>query len=80
MTDAVLRKELQGYIADMPRQNLYMLRPLLSGLSGLSKRQAIIEPASEEEEAMIDAAMAEREKDPASFTDWETAKKEMGFA
>jgi len=77
MTDAVLRKELQGYIADMPRQNLYMLRPLLSGLS---KRQAIIEPASEEEEAMIDAAMAEREKDPASFTDWETAKKEMGFA
>jgi len=77
MTTAVLRKELQGYIANMPEQNLLMIKPLLLGLS---KPQAIIEAASAEEEAMIDAAMLEYEKDPSSFTDWETAKKELGYA
>jgi len=77
MTTAVLRKELQGYIADMPERNLYMIKPLLFGLS---KPQAVIEPASAEEEAMIDAAMLEYESDPSSFTDWETAKKELGYA
>jgi len=77
MTIAVLRKELQGCIADMPERNLHMIRPLLLGLSNM---QAVIEPANAEEEAMIDAAMLEYEKDPSSFTDWETAKKELGYA
>jgi len=77
MTAAVLRKELQGYIADMPERNLHMIKPLLMGLS---RPQAIIEEASAEEAAMIDAAMLEYEKDPSSFTDWETAKKELGYA
>jgi hypothetical protein len=75
MTTAVLRKELQGYIADMPEQNLYMLKPLLSGLS-----RPVAEPASGAEAAMIDGAMRDYEKDPSCFTDWETAKKELGLS
>ncbi|MCL2557472.1 MAG: hypothetical protein FWE09_03245 [Treponema sp.] len=76
MSVAVLRAELQGYIADMPEQNLRMLQPLLLGLSSL---QIVIEPADEEESAMIDAAMLEYEKDPSTFKDWETVKKELGY-
>jgi len=77
MTTAVLRRELQGYIAEMPEQNLSMLKPLLLGLS---RPQPNIEPANPQEEAMIDAAMQEYRNDPTSFTDWETAKKELGLA
>jgi|GEM_PF-6414483 len=53
-----------------------MIKPLLLGLS---KPQIIIEPANAKEEAMIDATMLEYERDPSSFTDWETAKKELGY-
>jgi hypothetical protein len=72
-----LRKKLQGYIAEMPEQNLYMLPPLLFGLA--KSQPVIIEPANDEESAMIDAAMEEYKKDPTCFTDWETAKKELGL-
>jgi hypothetical protein len=75
MTTAVLRKELQGYIADMPEQSLCMLKPLLSGFS-----RPVAEPASEEEAAMIDGAMKDYENNPSCFTGWEAAKKELGLS
>lgn len=67
MTAAVLRKELQGYIAIMPERNLSMLKPLLSGLA---KPAYTIEPASPEECAMVEERVKEYHENPDSFIPW----------
>jgi len=51
MTTAVLRKELQGYIAKMPECRLRVLKPLLSEMA---EPLYIIEPANKREIAMIE--------------------------
>jgi hypothetical protein len=51
MTTAVLRKELQGYIATMPEQNLNALKPLLLVLA---QPPYTIEPASPSERKKIE--------------------------
>jgi hypothetical protein len=64
MTAAVLRKELQGYIAKMPEHKLIVLQPLLSEFA---KPNYTIEPASASERKIAEEHFKEYEKNPASF-------------
>ena len=64
MTAAVLRKELQGYIAKMPEHKLIVLKPLLSEFA---KPNYTIEPASPAECRKIDRRVKEYHENPASF-------------
>ena len=64
MTATVLRKELQGYIATMPEQNLNALKPLLLVLT---QPPYTIEPASPIECARIEERVREYHENPASF-------------
>ena len=59
-----LRKELREYLDVIPEHTLYALKPLLSMLA---EPLYIIEPANEEEIAMIDERMKDYEKYPSSF-------------
>jgi len=69
MTTAVLRKELQGYIAKMPERRLRVLKPLLLEMA---EPQYITEPASKKEISMI----KERAKEyPNNFTPFKKSKK-----
>jgi hypothetical protein len=69
MTESVLRKELQGYIAAMPERSLYALKPLLSVLA---EPLYTIEPASPEECAMVEERVKEFYENPASFVPLES--------
>jgi hypothetical protein len=71
VTAAVLRQELQGYIAAMPERNLYALKPLLAVLA---EPLYPIEAATAEETAMIDERMKDYETDPASFVPLENIR------
>jgi hypothetical protein len=64
MTTTVLRKELQGYIAEMPEQNLNALKPLLLVLAQPSYT---IEPASASERKRVEKRVKEYRKNPSSF-------------
>jgi hypothetical protein len=64
MTTAVLRKELQGYIAKMPEHKLVVLKPLLSEFA---KPNYTIEPASLGERKIAEKHFKEYEENPASF-------------
>jgi hypothetical protein len=64
MTAAVLRKELQSYIAKMPENKLVVLKPLLFELS---KPAYIIEPASPSECKTAEKHFKEYYENPTSF-------------
>ena len=64
MTTAVLRKELQGYIAKMPEHKLIVLKPLLSEFA---KPNYTIEPASARERKIAEKHFKEYEENPSSF-------------
>ena len=64
MTTAVLRKELQGYIAKMPEHKLVVLKPLLSEFA---KPNYTIEPVSARERKIAEKHFKEFEENPASF-------------
>ena len=64
MTTAVLRKELQGYIAKMPEHKLIVLKPLLSEFA---KPNYTIEPASAREHKIAEKHFKEYEENPSSF-------------
>ena len=64
MTAIALRKELQGYIATMPEQNLNALKPLLLVLA---QPPYTIEPASPSERKRIEKRVKEYRENPASF-------------
>jgi len=67
MTTAVLRKELQGYIAKMPEHKLVILKPLLSEFA---KPNYMIEPASPAECKRIEKRVKEYHENPSSFVPW----------
>ena len=69
MTAAVLRKELQGYIAKMPEHKLVVLKPLLSELA---KPNYTIEPASPSECKTAEKHFREYYENPASFVPLES--------
>jgi hypothetical protein len=71
MTAAVLRQELQGYIATMPERNLYALKPLLTVLA---EPLYTIESATTEEIAMIDERMKDYETKPSSWVPLENIR------
>ena len=71
MTAAVLRQELQGYIATMPERSLYALKPLLTVLA---EPLYTIEAATTEEIAMIDERMKDYETDPSSWIPLESVR------
>jgi hypothetical protein len=64
MTAITLRKELQGYIAAMPEQNLSSLKPLLLVLA---QPPYTIEPASPSERKRIEKRVKEYRENPSSF-------------
>ncbi|MCL2245290.1 MAG: hypothetical protein FWC03_12630 [Treponema sp.] len=64
MTVAVLRKELQGYIARMPEHKLIVLKPLLSEFI---KPNYTIEPANASERKLAEKHFKEYEENPSSF-------------
>jgi hypothetical protein len=72
MTAIALRKELQGYIAAMPEQNLNALKPLLSVLA---QPPYTIEPASPKEIKMINERLKDYEADPSIFVPFKRRKK-----
>jgi len=78
MTTTVLRKELHTMIDIMPDQFVRAMAPLVTCIAEEYWKPAI-EPADEEESAMIDEAVARYKSDPSSFHDWDDVKKEMGF-
>jgi len=67
MTTAVLRKELQSYIAVLPERKLAALKPLLSELA---ESVYTIEPASPDECARVEERMKEYRENPDSFIPW----------
>jgi hypothetical protein len=69
---AVLRKELQGYIAKMPEHKLAALKPLLFEFS---KPNYTIEPASPAECKKIDKRVKEYHENPDSFVPWKKGVK-----
>jgi hypothetical protein len=72
-----LQEELQGYIARIPARRLRALKPLLLDLV---EPEYILEPADEEEIAMIEEGMAEYRADPSSFTTLDDFKAELHAA
>ncbi len=66
MTTAMLRQELHTYIDTIPENRLTALKPLLADLAN-DYWQPVIEPANQEETAMIDERVSEYERNTASF-------------
>jgi hypothetical protein len=66
MTATVLRKEIHTLIDTIPEHSLSVIKPLLDFLSN-DYWKPVIEPASQEEIAMIDERMKDYENDPSSF-------------
>jgi len=81
MMASVARQELKGYIDIIPERSFEVVRNFLSYLAETSSvdEPFIIEPANEEEIAMIEERMREYERDPSVFKDWKTVKKELGL-
>jgi hypothetical protein len=83
ITTNAVRQELKGYIDVIPERSFEVVRNFLSYLvetSPVLNNSLIIESADADEIAMIEEGMQEYEKDPSSFTNWETVKKEIGLA
>jgi hypothetical protein len=74
MTAAVLRKELQGYIAKIPEHKLIILKPLLSEFA---EPLYTIEPASPSECKLAEKHFKEYYEDPSSFISWSEVKKKL---
>jgi hypothetical protein len=66
MTTALLRKELHTMIDTIPDRSLPAIKPLLTFLAE-DYWNPVIEPASQEEKAMIEERMKDYEKDPSCF-------------
>ena len=64
MTTAVLRKELQGYIAKMPVRKLKILKPLITELA---EPLYTIEPANQAERIKVEKRVKDYYKDSSSF-------------
>ena len=71
MTAAVLRKELQGYIAKMPVHRLEVLKPLLSEMA---KPVYTIEPASPAECKIANKHFKDYYENPSSFVPLDSIK------
>ena len=82
MTASAARQELKGYIDDIPERSFGVVRNFFSYLAETSPLDEpfLIEPANEEEIAMIEEGVREYERDPSLFKDWKTIKKEQGLA
>jgi hypothetical protein len=83
MATNAVRQELKGYIDVIPERSLEVVRNFLSYIAETSpflNEPLVIEPADADEIAMIEEGMREYEKDPSTFTNWKTVKKEMGLA
>ena len=72
MTTAVLRKELQGYIAKMPERKLQIIKPLLTEFA---EPLYTIEPASPAERKRAEKRIKEYEKDPSCFVPYKKRVK-----
>jgi len=66
MTEAVLREEIHNIIDTIPDRSLPALRPLLRHLAD-DYWKPVIEPASEEEIAMVEERMKDYESDPENW-------------
>ena len=74
MATAVLRKELQGYIAKMPERNLVALKQLLSVLA---EPLYTIEPASPAECKKVEKRVKDYYKNPSSFVPFDSIKNQL---
>ena len=73
-----MRKEIHDIIDVIPDASLSVLKPLLTHLAD-EYWKPVIEPVDDGESAVINEAVQRYENAPSSFTDWEDAKREMGF-
>ena len=62
----------------MPDQCVQEMAPLAARIAD-EYWKPVIEPVDDDESAMINEAVQRYKNDPSSFTDWEDAKREMGF-
>jgi len=67
MTEAVLREEIHGIIDAIPSRSLPALKPLLAHLAA-DYWNPVIEPASEEEIAMVDERIMDYRSNPEAWT------------
>ena len=75
-----VRQELKGYIDAIPERSIEVARSFLSYLAETSVPETlVIEPADEEEIAMIEEGMREYESDPSSFRNWKDVKRDLGL-
>jgi hypothetical protein len=66
MTEAILRKEIHSIIDTIPARSLPALRPLLVHLAD-DYWKPVIEPAGEEEVAMVEERMKDYETEPQNW-------------
>jgi hypothetical protein len=81
-TASAARQELKRFIDVIPEHSFGVVKNFLSYLAEPAPSiygPLVIEPADADEIAMIKEGMAEYEKDPSTFTDWKTVKKELGL-
>ena len=74
----ILRQELHGFIDTIPENRLTELKSLLADLAE-EYCKPVIEPANQEEIAMIEEGMQEYEKNPESFITLSEYKKSRGI-
>lgn len=73
MTETVLRKELHTMIDTMPDQFIRAMVPLVSYITE-EYWKPVIEPANQEEIAMVEKRVKDYETDPASWTNIKAIK------
>jgi hypothetical protein len=82
LTADTTRQELKNFIDVIPERSFEVVRNFLSYLADTASvfdEPLVIEPADADEIAMIEEGMQEYEKNPSSFKDWSTVKKELGL-
>jgi len=78
MTTATLREELHTLIDAIPDRALVALKPLLQFLAE-DYSKPVVEPANQEERALIEEGMREYEQNPESFITLSEYKKRRGI-
>jgi hypothetical protein len=74
MSATISRQELHEMIDNLPDQFIQTMTPFIACIME-SYWKPVIEPANDEETALIDEAVKEYDRDPESFRLWEEIRK-----
>jgi hypothetical protein len=81
MKETAARQELKSFIDAIPERSFEVVRNFLSYLAEpalhVGEPLVIETDLTDEEAELIAEGMRDYDRDPSTFTDWETAKKEL---